>query len=471
MQGPGFKLIGIVFLVALTLTCEKNIYEGTNFEGDPLSNDLFHGDIVGTVKQSDSEAKVLASQIAPVDSAIIDPVTGNFEMYDLRIGNYDLSIQADNYRTYVHKNVMVQAGGVTYMGEIDLSTVPDLVAEHYPEDMDEMVYSSRWQRINVSILFTREMDRESVEAALSTDPPTEGIFYWGQYTQAPGPRYYYDYALADYQQRAAFTAGATITTYSKISSVTYQIAQKDSYSDTTYYVTLSTEAMDTSGTHLRFPLELSFSTVQSSISYAGIQTNPFHGDVDVSPMTNSINVTFPRRMDAPTTEAVVTVIPPQQFFFLWPEKNVLKIYTGEPLYTDTAYEITIDATAEDLDGVPLGDDFTFSFSTAPVMVTSTSPHNAEVYVSPSSVITLWFNTFMLKSSVESALSFSPGVPGYLRWGTEHHSDEKDALTFWPSSDLQVNTRYTVTLGTQAKDYHGTSLKEPYSFTFVTRPEL
>ncbi len=419
------------------------------------------------MKQSDSGAEVIVSQLEPVETTVIDPTTGDFGMYDLRTGNYDLTIQAENYRTYIYKNVMINPGGITYMGEIDLSTVPDLVSEYYPEDMDEIVYSNRWQRINISILFTREMDRESVEAAFSTDPPTEGIFFWGRYTQAPSPRYYYDYALAE----TAWDKGATITTYSKITSVTYQMAQKDSYPDTTYYVTLSTEAMDTSSTHLRFPLEFSFSTVQSAISYAGIQTSPFHGDIDVSPMTNSFLITFPRRMDPATTEAAVSIKPSQEFFFLWPQKNVLKIYTGAPLLADATYEITIAKTAEDLDGMTLGDDFTFSFSTASVSVTRTSPNNSEVYISPDAKITLWFNTFMVKSSVESAFSISPSVSGSWRWGTEHNSDVKNALTFWPSSNLRVNTKYTVTLGTQAKDLHGTSLRAPYSFTFVTRPEL
>ncbi|MFB0516172.1 MAG: Ig-like domain-containing protein [Candidatus Neomarinimicrobiota bacterium] len=463
MRQSGLKLIGIIILTALVLSCEKNIYEGQ----DPWSNDLLHGDIVGTVKQHNSGAEVIVSQVEPIESTGIDPATGNFAILDLRTGNYDLTIQADNYRTYLHKNVMVNPGGVTYMGEIDLSTVPDLVSDHYPEDKDEMVYSSRWQRINISIIFTRDMDRESVEAAFSTDPPTEGIFFWGRYTQAPSPRYYYDDALSG----TAWDEGATITTYSKITSVTYQMAQKDSYPDTTYYVTLSTEAMDTSGVHLRFPLEFSFSTVQSSVSYAGIQTQPFHGDVDVNLMTNSIFVTFPRRMDPGTTEAAVSIKPSQEFFFLWPQKNVLKIYTGAPLFAETNYEITIAKTAEDLDGVPLGDDFAFSFDTAPVSVTSTSPGNSEVYVSPGAKITMWFNTFMVKSSVESAFSIKPSVSGSLRWGTEHNSDVKNALTFWPSSNLRVNTQYTVTLGTQASDLHGTSLKAPYSFTFITRPEL
>ena len=39
---------------------------------------------------------------------------------------------------------MVQGAGNTYIGEIDLSTVPDLVTSHYPEDLAEIVYNNRY---------------------------------------------------------------------------------------------------------------------------------------------------------------------------------------------------------------------------------------------------------------------------------------------------------------------------------------
>lgn len=62
MSALRLKLISIIFLIALSLSCEKNIYEG-----DLWSNDLLHGDIVGTVKQSDSGAEVFVSQVKPID--------------------------------------------------------------------------------------------------------------------------------------------------------------------------------------------------------------------------------------------------------------------------------------------------------------------------------------------------------------------------------------------------------------------
>ncbi len=58
------------------------------------------------------------------------------------------------------------------------------------------------------------------------NPSTEGIFYWGQYSTAPNPIYY-----ADAQKGGGFDPGATITTYSKITSFSYKVSQKDSYTD------------------------------------------------------------------------------------------------------------------------------------------------------------------------------------------------------------------------------------------------
>jgi len=227
--------------------------------------------------------------------------------------------------------------------------------------------------------FTQPMDRESVEQAFSTNPPTEGIFYWGQYSQAPTWIYYEDAWNA-----GGFDPGATITTFSKITSFSYRVSQKDSYTDTTYRVHLSTAAKDTSENHLRFPLEFSFSTVQSSSTLNGIQTMPYHGDVDVELLLSSgIRITFPRNMDHESTENALYMTPASDIIFIWPQFNELVIYTGGVLRADTKYTITIDSVAMDRDGNKLGYPFQFSFTTAEVGLSSTYPNNGELFVSTS----------------------------------------------------------------------------------------
>jgi len=451
----------VVLSIAVLYGCEEKVV----YRDDPrLYNDAYHGNIVGKVKQSWSGAKVIVSQIAPVDSTIIDQTNGTFRLENLPIGNYDLTITADNYGIYTLSNVMVNGAGTTYIGTIDLSTVPNLVSTHYPDDLDEILYSNRYNRLTVSVTFTRPMDRESVESAFSTVPPTDGTFYWGSYSTQPRPIYYY------HDKGGANDDGAVITTYSKITSFSYVIAQKDCHTDTTYSVTLTTAAQDTAGNHLRIPLEFSFSTIQSSSTMNSIQSIPDHGDIDVELISNSgIQITFPRKMDPATTEAAITVTPESDCIYIWPEKNKLTVYTGGVYEADTMYEVEIGASAEDLDGIPLGNPYTFSFTTAPVGVRTTTPRNGELFVNIDKAVTVWFNTYMVKSTIEDAFSISPEISGSIRWGTESSSNDKTALTFNPKGMIN-GTKYTVTIGTEAADLYGAHTKEPYTFSFVTRPE-
>lgn len=456
-----YALSMVIFAVFVLTNCEKHIYN----EVDPrFFNDAMHGHIVGKVLQTSSNAIVIASQVNPVDSAEIDPSDGSFAIENLPIGNYDLTIKAEKYRIYKHCNIMIEGAGTTYIGEIDLSTVPDLVTYHYPDDKEEIAFNNRFSSLTISITFSQPMDRESVEKAFSTEPETEGIFYWGQYSSAPSWKYF-EYST-DYVS-GGFEPGATITTYSKITSFSYKVAQKDSYTDTTYNVTLSTLAEDTAGNHLRFPLEFSFSTVQSSSTINGIQTNPSHGDIYVDLIANSgINITFPRNMDQTSTENATHIIPDTDIIFIWPQRNQLTIYTGGAFLADTTYVVTIDSTALDLDGAKMGNDFSFSFSTASVGINYTYPNNGELFVSLSNNIRLTFNTYMVKSSVKEAFDITPNVSGTLSW----YYDSKTVLEFMPYGSFKSNTKYTVTIGTEAHDIFGTHMKEPYVFSFITRPD-
>lgn len=460
----------LVVLIALFMLygCKETIYQPYD---RVFSNDLLHGDIIGKVTQKESGAKVIVSQVNPVDSVTINPLNGEFMFTDLRAGNYMLKIVSDNYRTYT-REVKIDGGTINFIGEIRLSTVPDMVNSHYPEDKAEVVHDWRYGRISVSIYFDQPMDRKSVEEAFSTNPPSEGIFQWGTYTSAPYNALYSSAALADYGRPEY---GATITTYSKVRAMTYVFSRKDSYADTTYTITLSTGAKDTAGNHLKFSLKYSFRTVQSYTTIYGIQTNPVHGDYDVEPISFSysyggIQLTFPRRMDPTSTEAATTITPSISNIFLWPEENVMRIYTGGPLLSDTTFTITVGATAKDKDGVELGTPFTFSFRTAPFRISSTSPVNAEVFVPPTQQIYLTFNSYVIKSSVQSAFSISPAVAGTFSYYNEGSTYEtRNQIIFTPSQPLTGNTKYTVTVSTAAKDMFNVPMKSARTFSFVVRP--
>jgi hypothetical protein len=338
----------------------------------------------------------------------------------------------------------------------------------YPSDKDEIVYDWRYGRITVSVLFNESMDRASVEKAFSTFPASEGVFTWGYYTTAPyGGLYAAPSALND---KSGFDPGATITTFSKVKSMTYTFSKKDSYVDSTYVITIGTGAKDSSGKALRFPLQFTFKTVQSYTTQSGIQTTPVHGDINVSPLSYSgISLRFPRRMEKLSTEAAISVTPSMNKVFLWGDENYISLYTGGPFLSDTLITVSVDSSAKDKDGIKLGHQFTFSFRTAPVELNYSYPNNGEVYVSAGRTIQLSFNTYVDLQSVKNGFSISPAVSGTLTYYNSGSYDSPSQVIFTPNNALQANTKYTVTLSTAVKDMYGIPMKTPASFSFVTRP--
>lgn len=459
------KRLFILLLVILYLSgCKETVVEYQTPK--EFTNDLLHADLVGKVTQKSSGAMVIVSQVNPIDSVLISAQDGSFAFHDLRAGNYDLTIRANNYRIYLRNNLTLPGGGISYIGEIDLSTTPDLVDQYYPANNSEIVYDWQYGRISISVIFTHPMDRASVEKAFSTNPPSEGVFYWGQYSQAPRSALYASDAYS------GFDPGATITTFSKISSFTYSLSQKDAYTDTLYTITLSTAARDTMGNQLRFPLRFSFRTVQSYTTIYGIQSNPVHGDMNVNPINNTsgITVTFPRRMNAASTEAVTTVTPAMNKIFLWPDGNVMRIYTGGPFLSDTTITVRIDSTALDKDGVRLGQVFTFWFKTAPFQVTSTYPSNAQLFVPLTQQLSFYFNNYVTLSSAQPpSISITPSVAGSFSYGGSYPYETQNQIVFTPSGSYQPNTKYSVTIGPGLKDMYGLPMKGTYTFSFVTRP--
>ena len=176
-------------------------------------------------------------------------------------------------------------------------------------------------------------------------------------------------------------------------------------------------------------------------------------------------------MDQSSTEEAISIDPRSDVIFIWPTYNSLTIYTGGIFLAETNYQIMVDETARDLDGNLMQHPFSFSFTTAPVGIRSTYPRNGQLFVDPDDAITLYFNTYILKSSVEQAFQIMPPLAGTFKWGTiSATSDDKTVVTFIPSVNFRINTKYTITIGTESKDMFGSHIKQPYIFAFITRPE-
>jgi hypothetical protein len=412
----------------------------------------------------------------------------------------------DTFATYI----LVEDGYSYEFGNVLLAELTDdfddtipSVYDYYPTDGSERIYLPPDQynegsdRLYISVSFDRPMDRQSVEDALTIEPPLDGgYFVWFQNTKTytyvdVQQQYYWDgaYMLADstmagsvMYERAndAYVPTAEITTYSIAKSFTFYFPKAGCFTDTTYTITLATTAVDTAGTPLDSALEFSFKTVQSSISYSDIEMIPHDGDDWVSPLApNGIQFTFPRRMDESTEEYITVNLEPNPIF-LWRDFNKLTIYTGGIFVPDTTYVITIGADAPDLGGEPLGEEKVLTFATEPIRITATDPARGELGVNTDSYITLTFNTHVDRSSIagRATLSSAAGdtVGCTYNNGWRCYNTYCTDTTFYlhqirvtPVTRLARNTFYTFALEPGVRDLKGYEMKTGYELEFITMP--
>ncbi len=99
----------------------------------------------------------------------------------------------------------------------------------------------------------------------------------------------------------------------------------------------------------------------------------------------------------------------------------------------------------------------------PPYIIFTSPADGEINVPVDTTVSIFFSKEMNTTAVESAISISGGLtPTGFVWDTGNKN-----VTFTPSSILDMATKYTVTITTDAKDTQGNRIKISYIFTFTT----
>jgi hypothetical protein len=491
-------------IAALFLGCSENPTETESTTGDETEKSR----IAGKVLQTQSSAKVYIEQGRVIDSAEIDPADGYFELSDLGPGTYRLRIAAQGYDTF-SVYISVEQGYSYEFGNVLLAekkenfddTIPS-VYDHYPRDKSEVIYlppdqyNKGSERLFVSVSFDRPMDRASVEAALTIEPPLDGgYFVWyqntkqynyvdqystyvwdGMYMSAPGAAM--EANMADTSR--SYVPSAEITTYSIAKSFTYYFPKSGCLTDTTYNITIAQTAVDTGGTPLDSLLEFSFNTVQSAVSYNDVEMLPHNGDdwVDlISP--GGIKLTFPRRMDEASVEANISVNLVANPIFLWQDFNEVNIYTGGQFVPETTYIITIDSSATDLGGTPIGETKVLSFKTAPIRIDNTTPKRGSYGIQTDTDIMLDFNTYMDRASFAGLISLvsqnGDTVQGHVTYRPTgvRYGDTLgyylDRIVFVPHQDLANNTLHTFYVKAGAKDLLGYAMKQDYKIEFITVP--
>lgn len=254
------------------------------------------------------------------------------------------------------------------------------------------------------------------------------------------------------------------------------VPANDLAKNTVYTGTITTGAKDLAGNPLAGNFTWNFSTGSSSDTTAPTVASTDPADVETGVALNKkIAVVFSESMD-PTTIKTTT------FTVTGPGGTTVPgtvSYLGRTaLFTPTTnysvnykYSLVITTGAKDLAGNSLAANYAWSFTTSTLAkigaptVTSTDPLNAETGVPINKKIAAVFSEGMDPLTITSTVFTLKTAAGTIVPGTVTYVGF--TAGFQASSNLAVNTLYTATITTGAKDLTGNPLAGNYTWTFTT----
>jgi hypothetical protein len=205
-----------------------------------------------------------------------------------------------------------------------------------------------------------------------------------------------------------------------------------------------------------------------------LTTAPVSGAVDVS-IDTFISATFNKSLDPASITSAnfqVSVGGNAVAGALVCNGAIATFTPSAPLLYETAYDVTLTTGIKDIEGTPLDEAVTWSFTTEPVPdtlppeVIATDPPAGATDVAVNSQILITFSERMDPYSINAStinLSTAGGtVPGAVACNGMN-------ATFTPSAILPFDREFTVTVSTGATDLAGNALPAEYAFTFTTIP--
>ncbi len=148
--------------------------------------------------------------------------------------------------------------------------------------------------------------------------------------------------------------------------------------------------------------------------------------------------------------------------------NTATFTPSSALALNTAYTATITTGATDTFGIALASNFVWTFTTGanPCVgpsVLSVTPPNLATGICPSTVVTATFSEAMNPATINTTtftLMGPTAVTGVVTYAGS-------TATFTPSSPLALNTSYSATITTGAKDVFGNALAGIFAWSFTT----
>ncbi len=272
------------------------------------------------------------------------------------------------------------------------------------------------------VSFNSTIDTSSVRSALSISPPAAGILQ--------------------------LTYGGSGFSFKPVAWA----------SNTEYTIAIGTGLLSSAGIHLSGQYQSSFTTTQFRVN----SSSPPNGSVNVS-VTYPISISFNGPIDVAGIDTVLTVDPPVPGnISAFEGATYFSYYLLASYRTNTTYRVRLSESVNYIGGGTLGQPFTFSFTTIPFQVVSSTPIDGATDVSRNQTVSFEFNTQIDSGSVRNAFNINPRVDGLFSLNMPSES-----FSFTPSSQLLPLTIYTISMTTGMSSQLGDTLLVPYSMSFTT----
>jgi len=231
--------------------------------------------------------------------------------------------------------------------------------------------------------------------------------------------------------------------------------------NTVYSITIPDTIHDKSGHLLQYGFSSTFTTMKFEVT----NTYPSDGSTDVNPSYQQIRIQFSDAVDTSTVRKGIIFSPNLAgIFSISADERAVYFITSNDLPTSSLITVTVDTSVRSKSGNKLLQPYIFSFTTSAFAITWTYPYDADTNVSVDQRIQIYCNGEIDNSSVQTAFSITPNVPGLF-----NAPQFANYFTFSPLMPLSPNTWYTVSISTALRSANGEQLTQPCSFTFRTVP--
>ncbi|MEE8470752.1 MAG: Ig-like domain-containing protein, partial [Dehalococcoidia bacterium] len=235
--------------------------------------------------------------------------------------------------------------------------------------------------------------------------------------------------------------------------------------NTAYTLTVNQNAVSVAGMQLLETHESSFKTQEAGPAPSIIDITPEDGTIG-NMAGQPIAIRFDQRMSTALTESAITITPVFDYSVVWLDDDTIAVIQSHaPLDVNTDYSVRISTNAASANGVSLGEEKQFAFTTGIMNlpeVLGTMPESGQGSIPSNHPIQIVFDRSMDVESVEALLNTSPGFDYNTRW---YEADM--VLQIEPVAPLLDSTTYTITIDAGALSSFGLPLANDYEFTFTT----